>query len=220
MGKTNTITKAKLLVVEGDQDDLFFGAWISAMNLGDNIQVIQMEGKDNLPTQLTALVKQERFVRGEVLTLVIVRDADLYPDRAFQSVCSALRNAGLNTPRQPYEFIENNNLRIAVLIILSFTQPGALEELVIQTIQDDPILPDVLGLIRQAVIKLPQPSQGLQPRYKHFGPPDHRLGKAHVHAFLATFDEPGRNLGVAARAGVWDFNHPALDPIRAILEEM
>jgi hypothetical protein len=220
MAKVNEVTKSKLLIVEGTQDLIFFTTWISLLNRSDQIQVMQMEGKSNLPAQLKGLAKQSAFIRGEVQTLVVVRDADQFPDGAFQSVCGALEKAGLAKPRQPYAFAEGAHPRTAVMIIPASDQPGAIEELVIQTIQDDPILPDVREFIQQAVDKLPQPDPNVHPKYKHFGPPQHRHGKAQVHAFLATFDQPDRNLGVAARAGVWNFNHPALGEIQRMLEEM
>ena len=47
------------------------------------------------------------------------------------------------------------------------------------------------------VVKLPQPNSGIQPKYKHFAPAPHRRGKARLHAFLATYDRPDRDAGIA-----------------------
>lgn len=155
---------------------------------------------------------------------MIVRDADQFPNRAFASVCSALSTAfrgwRFETPQSPFEFKLNENIRVAVVIVPAANRPGAIEELLLDTVNDDPVIPDVSYLIDQAIARLPQPNPNLQPLHKHFAPPPHRVGKARLHAFLATFDRPDRDAGIAAQAGVWDFNHPALQPLRQILEQM
>ena len=92
-------------------------------------------------------------------------------------------------------------------------QNGALEELLLETVTADPLYTEAHSLIQTAVVTLSAPGQRTPP-------PAHKLGKARVHAFLSTFEHPDRDQGKAALAGVWDFNHPALQPLLEIIRQM
>jgi len=215
----NTIQKAKLLIVEGNHEDDFFEAYLNHLGITE-IQPVPIGGKTLPPDRLQALVRQTRF--REVTTLVVVRDADDNPNAALQSVQTALRGAGiepapatagnwqmLNNPANP-----SVQLKTCILILPDANSHGALEELLMQTVTNDPMHNDAVMLIQNAVTKLSATGSPRKP------PPSHRRGKAKAHAFLSTFEEPDKDQGKAAGSGVWDFTHAALKPVENILKAM
>ena len=210
MGGENTISATKLLVVEGNHERDFFTSWWNSKNM-TGFQVLPIGGKTKLLVNLKQLKKQSAF--RQVTSLVIIRDADDDPAGAFQSVCAALTDNELLAPQHPWQFTEAGLPRTAVVLLPQMGQIGALEELLLQTVQTDPMSVEADRLIQIAVDTLTVPSQRIPP-------PLHKRGKARVHAFLSTFEEPDRDQGKAALAGVWDFNHPALQPLLEIISQM
>jgi hypothetical protein len=210
MPKDNEIQKTKLLIVEGNHERDFFNAWFFHLGISD-IQVMPIGGKTKLAVNLKALIKQTNYI--SVVSIVIVRDADDNPAGAFQSICSALENARLPVPPVGEKFIIRDGLKLAVVITPGNDRSGALEELLLETTIADPLSSHAAIYIDQAVANLNE-------NHDRPAPLAHKHGKAKIHAFLATFEEPDKDPGKAALSGVWDFNHTALFPIRTILEQM
>ncbi len=210
MPNPNTIALSKLLIVEGNHERDTFDAWFRALGIND-IQILPIGGKTQLAENLAALVRQPNF--PSVVSLVIVRDADDNPSRAFQSVADALRRVDLTSPAVAWAF-QNGTPRVAVIILPSADRTGALEELLIQTVENDPLHPAAIQLIEDTVGALSIDGAPRRP------PPEHRRGKARLHAFLSTYEEPDRDPGKAALAGAWNFAHPALQPLLQILQQM
>ncbi len=207
------LTQPKILLVEGNHERDFFTAWLQVLHIHD-IQVLPLAGKNLLRDNLGAIVNDEKFLNQHIASLVIVRDADDNPQAALQSVTDALDAHHLPSPNGAWQFSQNTTPRVAVIIMPGPNQTGALEELLIQTVQQDPLHTPSLDFIQQAADQLGAAKGQRNP------PPLHRLGKARVHAFLSTFEEPDKDQGKAALSGVWDFNHLALQPLRQILEQM
>lgn len=210
MPNENAIQKTKLLIVEGNHERDFFSAWLTHFG-NTEIQIMSIGGKTQLAGNLKALTKQANF--ATVVSLVIVRDADDDSGGAFQSVCSALSGVGLPIPLAAERFTIRDTLKVATVITPCNGRNGALEELLLETAAADPLSSTAANYIDQAVVSLNK-------NHARTAPPAHKQGKAKIHAFLATFEEPDKDPGKAALAGVWDFNHPALRPIRAVLEQM
>ncbi|MEK7398329.1 MAG: DUF3226 domain-containing protein [Candidatus Poribacteria bacterium] len=215
------IRKSKILIVEGIDEKNFFETWLKELNRND-IQVMPVGGKENLKPNFKLIVDRPNF--GDVESILITRDADYSYENAFRSVCGILQdrrviesliNKGINLqiPESAWTFTKNTVPRICVAILPGINQTGALEELLLQTIDDDPMSDKSHNFIDDAKITLD--NSDYRP-----SPPPHRIGKAKVHAFLSTFDKPDRRQGEAANAGVWNFEHKALDPLRSILEEL
>jgi hypothetical protein len=208
--KENEISKPKLVLVEGNHDKDFFDALVK--NLGkDDIQVMQYQGKSNLRNYLAGLIKQANF--PDVTSILIVRDADNNPNSAFDSVKTALQNTNLPYPKNSWDFAQNATPKVGIAILPNMDQTGALEELLLQTIDGDPMSEKSCNFIDDAIVTLDNSG------YRS-PPPSHRVGKAKIHAFLSTFKEPDKDPGKAGLANMWDFKHKALDPLRSILEEL
>jgi hypothetical protein len=92
------IEQPNVLVVEGREEELFFGALIKHLGL-QNIQAMPIGGKEQLRRNLKALVVSPGF--PEVISLGVVRDANADPGAAFQSVHDALQAVNLPAPERP-----------------------------------------------------------------------------------------------------------------------
>jgi hypothetical protein len=206
----NKIVQQKLLIVEGSHERDFFQAWFARLNILD-VQVQILGGKTLLKQNLLSLQKDSDF--PSVTSLVIVRDADENPIGAFQSVISAIHSAVMPEPNAPWQFTDTGMPRICVVVLPTESEAGALEELLLRSVEADPISVKAVTYIDDAVAALT--AGGVRPP-----PPLHRLGKARVYAYLATFEYPDRDQGKAAGSGVWKFDHPALERLKSILLAM
>jgi hypothetical protein len=207
------IRKPKLLLVEGRHDEEFFTAWLSFLKITDT-QVLVYEGMTKLRNYLGLLVKRPEFLDGKITSLVIVRDADDNPRGGFQSVSDTLKACHLPVPSKPWAIASNTNPQVGIVILPGPDRSGALEELLLDAADQDIVYPMALDLIDRSVAALSVPGAPRNP------PPVHRRGKARIHAFLSTFEEPDRDPGKAVLAGIWNFEHPALQPLGKLLLQM
>jgi hypothetical protein len=197
------ITKSKLLLVEGQDDLYLLGALLRHLNLADDIQIIMVGGKDQFAPYFKGLKINPGYSR--VTSIGIVRDADADPAGAFQSVCSALSNAGLPVPTAPLQSA-GAAPKITVLIVPGESRTGMLEDICLESVADDP----AMGCVEEYFGCL----EG------KFGADDERLknrAKSKVQVFLASQASPGWGLGVAAQKGYWGFNHPSFEGIKQFL---
>ena len=178
-----TIEHPFVLVVEGKDEERFFGALLRHMGMS-NVQVLGIGGKANLTRHLKGLVLTPTF--SQVVGLGVVRDADHDPAAAFQSVCHSLNAAKLAVPTVP------GQLRGAMPAVAALIVPqegtGALEDICLSSVADDPAMPCITAFF-----------DCVQPL---LGAPRH-MGKAKVQAFLSCRPEEGKRLGEAAEAGYW-----------------
>ena len=196
------IKHPKLLIVEGKEDELFFSAFCHHLGLND-IQVLSIGGKTNLPSNLKALKKATNF--SQVTALGIIRDADEDANAAFQSVCSALQHAGLPKPPKPMT-PSSERPRVSVMILPDDQSPGALEDVCLKAIAGTPAMRCVDEFFRC-----------LQ---RHHLPPPKNLSKAKVLAYLTSLPEPDKRLGQSAQAGYWNWDHPAFSDLKDFLRSL
>ena len=136
-----------------------------------------------------------------VRSLAIVRDAETDADAALQSVRSSLGSADLPVPAGA-GVRSAGTPAVSVLILPDRGRRGMLETLLCETF---------IGEERECIDRYfecmrPLPDVSLVQAYK-----------AGVHAWLATRPEPHVSVGVAAKKGYWDLDHPALGGVRAFL---
>jgi hypothetical protein len=194
------ITEARQLVVEGRDAEGFFRALLRELGLS-GIQVQNFGGIGELADFLKALRNTPDFGRI-VASLGIVRDAETDPRAAFQSVCSALHNAGLSAPGQPM-MPAGGRPQVNVLILPNAATSGMLESVCLASVADDPTIrcvEEYLECVRRETGALPA-----------------NLPKARLHAFLATRSRPGLRLGEAAEAHYWPWDSQAFDQVKQFL---
>jgi hypothetical protein len=196
------IEQPNVLVVEGREEELFFGALIKHLGLG-NIQTIPIGGKGQLPPKLKALAASPRF--SEVISLGIVRDANADPDAAFQSVRDALQTVNLPAPDRPLMFVDGRP-RVGVLILPELGTPGMLEDLCLRAVAQDP----AMLCVEQYFKCLQQEGLSLA----------NNMSKAKVQVFLAARPKAGLRLGEAAQAGYWPWNENAFEQVRDFLQRI
>lgn len=196
-------TEPRLLVVEGPADEMLFQFLIRHLRLS-GIQIHNIGGVTNLEQELLSLTQTPGF-RDEVKSLGIVRDADDDSEGAFDAVCVALEQCGLSAPSEPLEAFGNYPSAI-VLILPHGESSGALDDVCLASVADDPVMScveDYIDCMLDAVDAQPN-----------------NLSKSKLQAFLSSRREPGMLLGAAARANYWNFDHIAFEPLKDFLRMM
>ena len=193
-------TESRLLVVEGPADEMLFQYLIRHLRLA-GIQIHNIGGVTNLEQELLSLTQTPGF-HDEVKSLGIVRDADDDSESAFDSVRVALEQCGLPAPAEPLE-ASGNDPSVTVLIVPHGESSGALDDVCLASVADDPVMQcveDYIDCMLDAVDAQPN-----------------NLSKSRLQAFLSSRREPGMLLGAAARANYWNFDHPSFNPIKELL---
>ncbi len=196
------IVEAKLLIVEGKDDEEFFKALLKKLQIKD-IQVAGIGGKTMLRGQLKALAIDSQF--PAVISMGIIRDADSSPQKAFKSVKDALVAAGIPSPNQHLRFIQGPP-RVGIMILPSLKQKGALEDVCLQAISDDP----AKDCIEQFFECIGQKRL----------PVARELSKAKVRVFLSSREDPTLSLGIAAQKGYWPLDDNAFKTVRKFLQAL
>jgi hypothetical protein len=199
---TIEITKPNLLVGEGREEELFFGALIKHLGL-QNIQVMGIGGKTNLRQNLKALTLSPRFT--EVVSLGIVRDANDNLSAAFQSVHDALQAVNLPAPGRPL-VPTGDSPQVTVMILPEEDAPGMLEDLCLKSVGQDSATPCVAQYFRclqQEGLSLPD-----------------NMSKAKVQVFLASRRKAGLRLGEAAQVGYWPWDEKAFEQAKIFLQQI
>ena len=201
------INSPRLLLVEGNDEVQFFRRIITRRH-GENVQIIDFGGKDKLGAFLTNVLVPRIRATEMVRVIGIVRDADEYYDRAFQSVCDSLRRSELSTPRSPmtteYGTLDGADIQVAVYIMPDNESSGDLETLILRAIEGTPALDCVEDYIEclQANGQIVQHER-----------------KAKLHAFLASNTrDPTLQPGEALDAGVIPWRSPAFDDVHKFLD--
>ncbi len=195
------ITEPNLLLVEGNDDELFFKALMKDQGL-QNVQIINVKGTSKFETKLKVLSSSPQF-RTTVVSLGVVRDADTDLDIAFKCVTDALKSANLPVP----EFTlvpKGENPQVTVMILPGEGKHGMLEDLCLKSVEADP----AMFCVKQYCRCLQQKCSSLPKN----------TSKAKVQVFLASRNEVGKGLGVASRDGCWLFHDAAFDEVKRFLE--
>lgn len=193
------IEKEKLLIVEGDDEYRVFQKIFNELEI-TTLQLIPHGGKNALPSYLkNVLIKDPMYIRSEISTIGIIRDADSNAKAAFQSVCSALENCGLSKPQRENEKTTGNP-GVAILILPGNLKTGSLEDVFLDSISNTPLFECI-----EKYFECVKEKQGSVPN---------QISKAKVHTYLASnIHDPDKRLGESVHAGIWDLNHSAFTKI-------
>ena len=200
--RTSVSSDQNQLLVEGREEELVFGALLRELGIND-VQIQNCRGKDNLAIVLLEIAQDPEF--HLINSIGIVRDADNSANGAFQSVQSALRRANLPVPTQMLQ-PTTGNPSISTFIMPDNSSNGALEQLCLAALADDPAMPCVEDFLTCVGDRVPESPQD--------------PSKARIHAFLASRQDPELRLGEAAQRGYIPWNHPAFVPLARFLREL
>lgn len=199
--KPQPIKQQKLLVGEGIEEFFFFEALLKHLNIVD-VQIEQCKGKTRLHDYVITLPKRPGF--ENLVAIAITRDADDDATAAFQSVITALDNAGLAKPQASGSFI-NSEPKVGIFILPDCQGSGMLEDLCLASANTDIAMPCVNEFFRCVENKGRRPNN---------------MAKARTHAWLASHIEPDKRLGEAAQKGYWDWQSPAFDLLKQFLNQL
>ena len=202
------IQNQKLLLVEGKDDEVFFKAFLEKKNINE-IQVISSDGNRQLQQLFPIIKKTPGF--DKVTSLAVIHDADTDPCKAFQSICSVLKNNGMNIPDKLGKFILGTP-KVGVFIIPDGKSEGNLESLCLSTVESKNII-KCIDLFMDCIKKS---SKNSSSRYK----PPKNIDKARCRAFLSAMEEDTSSLGIATQKSYWDLNSEKLNPLLHFLKEL
>jgi len=232
------ITKTKLLLVEGKDEEHFFSKLTSELGL-NNIQIWEIGGKTKFARNLKAVCKTPGH--DSVMSIGIVRDADKNSTDAFRSICYALEKAGLSVPTEP--LIPTNDVpRVTVMVLPVGERKGMLEDVCLKSVSHHPAM-DCVESYFQCLEERVEPEElsrnsaktrvraflaamewmeeayfnSIQ-EYVRIHPPDDPITEK-THAFLSSRYKPNLDLGIAAKEGYWRLDNSVFDPIKHFLKE-
>jgi hypothetical protein len=198
------ITKKKPLVVEGNDEKIFFGELFKHMAKENITDIQDVGGKDNFKNSMPILTRIPGF--NEVEAIAIVRDADGSCRSAFDSIKGILKENGLLPPGKPGKFSQGNP-KVGVFIMPDNRNSGMLEDLCLETVKDEEGMECVNRFI-ECANQLENP------------PKNKDISKAKVQAFLAIMPGVFDMVGLGAKKKYWDFDSATLEPLKNFLWEL
>lgn len=212
----STIKKKYLILCEGIDEWKFLVRFLNSSALEDNsffsadIEVFNFGGNEELSAYLTALKLIEGF--SDVVSLLVIRDAESNAHAAEQQIQRAFRANGLEVPDRQGQWTEGTPRTCFWLFPALGTEdrPGTLEDLCL-TILDDAAAETPLEEIDTFVKHLEQD------RGQTFSHPH----KTRLHTYFSVNNEfVSLKLGEAADAGAFKWSHPNLEPLKDCLSKM
>lgn len=199
------ITKTKLLLVEGKDEVNFFKALLQKLNKNDDVEIIEVGGKDKFKSEFPAILNMPGFSQN-VTSIGIVRDADNNYMGAFQSISSLISRNGLTPPVNPDSFNEDPQMKVGIFVMPGDLENGMLEDLCLRTQSEHPIMQCVETFFQCVAAKdVEQPKN---------------IAKAKSQVFLAAMPDIAYSVGLGAQKNYWDLNHDCLFNLNQFLEQL
>lgn len=204
MKLTLQINKSKLLLVEGQDEVNFFKALLEKIGKCSEIQIIEVGGKNKFKTEFPAVINTSGFSEN-VESMAIIRDADDDYNAAFRSIHNLIEKYNFKAPSKSCLF-EDGDVRVGIYIMPVDSKTGMLEDLCLKTKEGDPVMDCVeyfFGELRKKPVD--QPSN---------------MAKAKSQVFLAGMPKIVNSVGLGARRGYWNLDHPILKDLREFLYKL
>ena len=199
-----SISAARQVLVEGIDETYLFQALGNHISMeAKDIQFQPYGGKSRLRDFLETLTALSDF--SQVYSLAVVADADDSRRSAADRIRGALQNAGLSAPDEPLRLSADGQPYTAWLVIPHDSPGRALEDVCLDSVQEDPALACVDEFMECVMRVCSNP------------PKENEKSKSKIRAFLSSRERPDLLLGQAARAGIWNFDAPAFDPLKKLL---
>lgn len=198
------IESERLLLVEGPDDRNLFEALIRHRFGGDppDVQVVEAGGSSAFKARIDAVRRAARQAGKNLRTLCIVRDADLDPAGAWQSVRGAVASSNLQPPDRHAAFSDASP-SVGIFIMPDGVSKGTLETLCRRSVADEP----AADCVERYLTCLDE----------HDATSSRNRDKSFAHAYLASRRDPVARVGEAAQQDVWDFDHPAFAALVRLL---
>lgn len=239
------IEREHLLFVEGQDEENFFGAFLEELGIG-HIQIVPVGGRSKMKDYVTVAEMESGF--GAVKGVGVVQDADRDPEEAKDSIRNALSSADPPAPEEVAQFTDGNP-STGMMVLPGHGERGMLEDLCLQSVEDGNILDCVdhyFDCVENHQDELPRNLAKARMRVflasrqwyeEHLYDEVQTcveealendieisdstpLGNAAMEAYLASQSKPRLDLGEAAEAGYFDFDHQAFVDVREFLEDL
>jgi hypothetical protein len=202
MQKDFSIQREKLLLVEGVDDKDFFIELFKKIDISD-VHILTVDGKGNFATFLQIIANMERF--DAVKAIGLIRDADTNAKGAFESLSNSIKKIQLQPPPQVNSFRSQSGVNVGIFIMPRKFEDGMLEDLCLESVQQHGIMPCIDNFVDCISKKLLENEQ-----------PKH-LSKLKAHIFLSSMPNLVNTVGLGAKKGYWNFDHPCMDELKAFL---
>ena len=136
-----------VLLVEGSDDEVFFRKFAQHLSIDSDLHIVPVGGVNNLRSYLLSILNDTNFPRNRK-HIGIVRDSDRNTN-AFDSVVSALEYANRNRGTAhkfsipPTKETKSNEAPYVSVLTLPPDEHGTLEDVVMDALKADPIMPCV-----------------------------------------------------------------------------
>lgn len=198
------IKSTKILAVEGQDEWYFFKNMLEKHLKITDVQLIDIGGESNFEKELATISVLPDFT--SVKKTGFVRDADNDVQKAFEKICKAIKDKlDLPAPETMNNFT-NNKPQIGVFVMPNNIDGGMLEDLCLQSVKNDPVIPCLDAFISCVKSKLPT--------NKH----PKNWSKTQTQIFLATRKEIKSSVGFGAEKDHWKFDDPCFDALKQFLE--
>ena len=204
-----TIESDKILAVEGKDEFYFFEKLLKVKGI-NNIQVIDIGGKEQFKVKFPLLCNAEGFLN--VNTIGIVRDAEENKaSSAFQSICNILKRNSIPSPKSmntiDTSFVDDITFKVGVFIMPNNIDSGMLEDLCLESVENE----NVFQCIEQYFDCLKEVNLDSEKI---------NVSKSKVLTYLATKKPIVNTLGLAAQKGYWDFSSSCFDDVKKFLDDL
>lgn len=127
------VDQRNLLLVEGGDEQALMADLVKDMGL-TGFQVHDMGGKDTKWGFTLAAMAEDAIFQDVVRSVGLVMDADQNPGGAFDKCRSALKSGGFPQPQSVGQVLGENGRRAGVFIMPGNGERGAIEDLLISTV--------------------------------------------------------------------------------------
>ena len=205
------ITNAHALLVEGKDEDNFFKALVKHLSISD-VLTIPVGGIRQFPTKYPAALLLPGF-RESVKSYAIIRDADRDAEATFQSVKGLIGKYRQPCPQTRGAYAPGPP-KVGVYIMPGNAATGMLENLCMDTVEGHPII----GCVNTFMTGINNLVQWIDPAT--VDKPPNNPHKARAKCFLAGNERDLPSIGVAAQAGVWNFDHESMRSLREFISQL
>lgn len=212
----NKILKEHLILCEGRDEQEFLIQFLESDTLSflpgfsNDIQVMDFGGNSELLKHLTILKKMDGFEK--IKSLLVVRDAETNAETACKEIQVALQRNDLPVLETPCCW-KGETLRVGFVLFPqcdSTLRNGTLEDLCL-SILSDTSADNTLKHIDKFLANLEE----------YRGKPFSRIFKAKLHTYFSVHnDYVSLKIGEAAKAGAFDWNNVALNPLKNFIQEI
>lgn len=210
------IRKKHLILCEGKDAWKFLVRYLNSPALqenpffSENIEVLDFGGNEELSGKLTALKGIDGY--SDVVSLLVIRDAELDAQKATHQVQNALRANNLDVPAAQGQWTEGIPKTCFLLFPAFGTEerPGTLEDLCV-TVLEDTEAETPMEEIDTFVEHLEQDREQMF-SHRH---------KTRLHTYFSVNNKfVGMKVGEAADAGAFNWFHSNLKPLKDCLGKM